>query len=162
MGEFPSDHARQDLREGQVITPGEIARPLTDHVRHAVSARLCEGGKACDPRRDLERFSHVWCQHDDGDRGIECPRGWRLTGKVPRAQDRVPGEANAHLLIQGAHLTLRLLEMMPIQYDQLGTVHERSGNANQYSAPAAVFRTKDGQWVTLAGSTTGPIRPDGQ
>ena len=43
--------------------------------------------------------------------------------------------------------------MIPIQYDQLGLVHERSGNANQYSAPAAVFRTGDGKWVTLAGST---------
>lgn len=48
---------------------------------------------------------------------------------------------------------LRILEFVPIKYDQLGAVHERSGNANQYSAPAAVYRTKDGRWVTLSGST---------
>ena len=49
--------------------------------------------------------------------------------------------------------TLRLLEFLAIEHDQLGTVRERSGNANQYSAPAAVYRTIDNRWVSLAGST---------
>ena len=49
--------------------------------------------------------------------------------------------------------TLRLLEFLVIEHDLLGAVRERSGNANQYSAPAAVYRTKDERWVTLAGST---------
>jgi crotonobetainyl-CoA:carnitine CoA-transferase CaiB-like acyl-CoA transferase len=49
--------------------------------------------------------------------------------------------------------TLRLLEFLAIEHDQLGTVRERSGNANQYSAPAAVYRTSDNRWVSLAGST---------
>ncbi len=45
--------------------------------------------------------------------------------------------------------TLRLLEVLPIEWDQLGQVHERIGNANAYVAPANVFRTADGQWVTF-------------
>lgn len=49
--------------------------------------------------------------------------------------------------------TLKLLEFLPIEYDQTGVVRERAGNANLYSAPAAVFATSDGRWVTLAGST---------
>ena len=49
--------------------------------------------------------------------------------------------------------TLKLLEFLPIEYDQTGVVRERAGNANLYSAPAAVFATKDGRWVSLAGST---------
>ena len=32
-------------------------------------------------------------------------------------------------------------------------MRERSGNSNQYSAPAAVYKTKDNRWVSLAGST---------
>lgn len=48
---------------------------------------------------------------------------------------------------------LKLLEFLPIEHQQLGTVRARSGNANQYSAPAAVFRTRDAHWVSLAGST---------
>lgn len=49
--------------------------------------------------------------------------------------------------------TFRLLDVLPIEFDQLGFVRNRIGNANGYSAPAAVFRTKDERWVTLAGST---------
>jgi crotonobetainyl-CoA:carnitine CoA-transferase CaiB-like acyl-CoA transferase len=47
----------------------------------------------------------------------------------------------------------RLLDVLPIEFDQLGFSRSRIGNANGYSAPAAVFRTKDDRWVTLAGST---------
>ncbi len=47
----------------------------------------------------------------------------------------------------------RLLDFLPIEHDQLGTVRERSGNANQYSAPAAVYRSRDGRYVSLSGST---------
>ena len=48
---------------------------------------------------------------------------------------------------------LRLLDFLPIEHDQLGAVRERSGNANQYSAPAAVDTSRDGRYVSLSGST---------
>lgn len=68
-----------------------------------------------------------------------------------RARDpQAPGE---EIDLSLTEATLKLLEFLPIQHEQLGTVHQRSGNANQYSAPAAVYRTGDGQWVSLAGST---------
>ena len=49
--------------------------------------------------------------------------------------------------------TFRLLDFLPIEYDQLGTVRARSGNANQYSAPSAVYASRDGHYVSLSGST---------
>lgn len=49
--------------------------------------------------------------------------------------------------------TFRILEFMAIEYDQLGVVRERSGNRNQYSAPADVYLTSDKRYVSLAGST---------
>ena len=68
-----------------------------------------------------------------------------------RARDpQAPGE---EIDLSLTEATLKLLEFLPIQHEQLGAVHQRSGNANQYSAPAAVYRTGDGQWVSLAGST---------
>jgi crotonobetainyl-CoA:carnitine CoA-transferase CaiB-like acyl-CoA transferase len=68
-----------------------------------------------------------------------------------RARDPdAPGE---EIDLSMTEATLRLLEFLAIEHDQLGTVRERSGNANQYSAPAAVYRTLDGRWVSLAGST---------
>ena len=68
-----------------------------------------------------------------------------------RARDpRAPGE---EIDLSLTEATLKLLEFLPIEHEQLGHVRERSGNANQYSAPAAVYRTRDGRWVSLAGST---------
>lgn len=68
-----------------------------------------------------------------------------------RAADRdAPGEEIDLSLTESI---LRVLEFLPIEYDQLGAVRERSGNRNQYSSPSAVYRTRDEHWVTLAGST---------
>ncbi len=68
-----------------------------------------------------------------------------------RASEReAPGE---EIDLSITEAVLRLLEFLPIEYDQLGTVRERSGNRNQYSAPACVLQANDGRWVSLAGST---------
>lgn len=68
-----------------------------------------------------------------------------------RARDRdAPGEEIDLALTEA---TFRLLDVLPVEFDQLGAVRSRIGNSNGYSAPAAVYRTKDDCWVTLAGST---------
>ena len=48
---------------------------------------------------------------------------------------------------------LRLLEVLPIKFDQLGEVHEPVGSGNAYVAPAGVFRSSDGGWVTFTAPT---------
>lgn len=68
-----------------------------------------------------------------------------------RARDpAAPGEEIDLALTEAV---FRLLDVLPIEFDQLGVTRGRIGNANGYSAPAAVYRTKDDRWVTLAGST---------
>jgi crotonobetainyl-CoA:carnitine CoA-transferase CaiB-like acyl-CoA transferase len=47
----------------------------------------------------------------------------------------------------------RLLDFDPIQYDQMKTVHRRSGNQVSYVAPSSTFKTRDGKYLTLAAST---------
>lgn len=47
----------------------------------------------------------------------------------------------------------RLLEFDPIQYDQLQTIHRRTGNRVSYVAPSSTFKTRDGKHITLAAST---------
>jgi formyl-CoA transferase len=47
----------------------------------------------------------------------------------------------------------RLLDFDPIQYDQLQTMHRRTGNRVSYVAPSSMFKTRDGKYVTLAAST---------
>ena len=48
---------------------------------------------------------------------------------------------------------MRLLEVLPIEYDQLGQVHEPIGNGNAYVSPGGMFRSGDGEWLTFAGAT---------
>jgi crotonobetainyl-CoA:carnitine CoA-transferase CaiB-like acyl-CoA transferase len=68
-----------------------------------------------------------------------------------RARDpSAPGEEIDLALTEAV---FRLLEVLPVEFDQLGDVRGRIGNGNAYSAPAAVYRTRDDRWVTLAGST---------
>ncbi len=74
-----------------------------------------------------------------------------MTALWKRAREpNAPGE---EIDLSLTEATLKLLDFLAIEHDQLGSVRERSGNANQYSAPAAVFKTRDDRWVTLAGST---------
>ena len=54
--------------------------------------------------------------------------------------------------------SFRLLDSQTIAYDQTGEIAERSGNKSYYSAPANVFRSKDGKYLALAGSTDAIFR----
>ena len=47
----------------------------------------------------------------------------------------------------------RLLDFDAIQFDQLGTVHRRTGNQIPYVAPSSTYRTRDGSYLTMAAST---------
>ena len=47
----------------------------------------------------------------------------------------------------------RFLDFDPIQYDQMKTIHRRTGNRVAYVAPSSMFKTKDGKYLTLAAST---------
>ncbi|MEZ5652677.1 MAG: CoA transferase [Burkholderiaceae bacterium] len=71
--------------------------------------------------------------------------------RVARDPD-APGEEIDLALTEAS---FKMLEFLAIGYDQLGKVHERSGNTSQYSAPSDVLRTRDDRWVSLSGSTDG-------
>lgn len=44
----------------------------------------------------------------------------------------------------------RVLDFLPVEYDQLGVVRSRQGNLNAYSAPSDVYKTQDNKWLALA------------
>ncbi len=66
------------------------------------------------------------------------------------ANKDLPGEEIDLSLTEGM---LRLADFLPIEYDQLGTVRERVGNSNHFSAPTLVCKTRDGKWVSLSGGS---------
>ncbi|MES0881689.1 CaiB/BaiF CoA transferase family protein [Roseibium sp. SCP14] len=47
----------------------------------------------------------------------------------------------------------RILDFLPIEYDQLGEVRQRTGNRNPYAAPGNCYQARDDQWCTVAAST---------
>ncbi|MCP1337167.1 CaiB/BaiF CoA transferase family protein [Futiania mangrovi] len=46
----------------------------------------------------------------------------------------------------------RMIEFLPIEYDQLGVVRQRSGNRSQYAGPSNVYRTRDDRWFSMSAS----------
>ena len=48
---------------------------------------------------------------------------------------------------------MRLLEVLPIEYDQLGLVHEPVGSGNAYVSPSGMFRAGDGAWISFTAAT---------
>ncbi|WP_373084475.1 CaiB/BaiF CoA transferase family protein [Sneathiella sp.] len=60
-----------------------------------------------------------------------------------------PGEIIDLSLVESM---FRLLEFLPIEYDQLGHVRERSGNRSQYASPSNIYRSKDDKWISLSAS----------
>ncbi|MEN2980520.1 CoA transferase [Tistrella bauzanensis] len=70
---------------------------------------------------------------------------WRV------AQDE--REAGEEIDLSLTESLLRIIEVLAIEYDQLGAVRERAGNRNLYSAPSDVYLTADKRYVTVAGST---------
>jgi len=73
-----------------------------------------------------------------------------LAALWPRAKDAsLPGEEIDLSLTEGI---TRLLDFLPGVHQQLGMVPMRDGNRSPYSAPSAVYRTRDGHWVSMSGS----------
>jgi crotonobetainyl-CoA:carnitine CoA-transferase CaiB-like acyl-CoA transferase len=46
----------------------------------------------------------------------------------------------------------RLMDFDAIQYDQTGIIHERCGNRVAYVAPSSTYKTRDGEYITMAAS----------
>lgn len=64
-----------------------------------------------------------------------------------------PQEPGQEIDLSATEAMFRLLDFSAIEFDQLGTIRNRSGNFSQYSAPSNVYRTKDYQWASIAAST---------
>jgi crotonobetainyl-CoA:carnitine CoA-transferase CaiB-like acyl-CoA transferase len=74
-----------------------------------------------------------------------------LAALLHRAQH--PDAPGQEIDLSCTEAVMRLLEVLPIEYDQLGQVHEPVGGGNAYVAPSGVFRAGDGEWVTFTAAT---------
>lgn len=65
---------------------------------------------------------------------------------------------------EGQHIDLalyeapfRLMDLITVAFDQLGTVTSREGTFNSYVSPSGTWRSKDGKWASFTGSTQGMV-----
>lgn len=66
---------------------------------------------------------------------------------------RHPGAPGQEIDLSCTEAMMRLLEVLPIEYDQLGLVHEPVGGGNAYVSPSGMFRAGDGVWVSFTAAT---------
>jgi crotonobetainyl-CoA:carnitine CoA-transferase CaiB-like acyl-CoA transferase len=69
------------------------------------------------------------------------------------AREQNPRKTGQEIDLSATEAMFRVLDVLTIEYDQLGVVRKRNGTRNSYSAPSDVYRTKDGNWISLAVST---------
>ena len=76
-------------------------------------------------------------------------------GVLTALYDRLkhPDSPGQEIDLSATEAMMKLMEVLAIEYDQLGIVHERIGNDNAYVAPANVLRTSDGHWLTFTFAT---------
>ncbi|MBR9852538.1 MAG: CoA transferase [Rhodobacteraceae bacterium] len=60
-----------------------------------------------------------------------------------------PGEVIDLSLVESM---FRLMEFLPIEFDQLNVVRERSGTRSQYAGPSNIYRSSDNHWISMSAS----------
>ena len=69
-----------------------------------------------------------------------------------------PGQPGREIDLSATEAMLRLLETLPAEHEQLGSVRQRAGSRATYTAPSNMYKTADGVWVTVVGSSEAIFR----
>jgi crotonobetainyl-CoA:carnitine CoA-transferase CaiB-like acyl-CoA transferase len=69
-----------------------------------------------------------------------------------------PAAPGREIDLSATEALLRLLEALPVERERLGHARSRSGSRATYTAPSNMYRTRDGNWITLVGSTDAIFR----
>lgn len=73
------------------------------------------------------------------------------TAIAQRARD--PQQKGMEIDLSATEAMLRLLDPLAAEYEKQGVVRERAGNRATYTAPSNMYRTGDGAYVTVVGSS---------
>ncbi|MFC4435830.1 CaiB/BaiF CoA transferase family protein [Cupriavidus respiraculi] len=73
-------------------------------------------------------------------------------------QRRAPDQRGREIDLSATEALLRLLEPLAVEHEQLGVARQRAGNRATYTAPSNMYRTADGEWVSLVASSESTFR----
>ena len=114
----------------------------------------------------MSGFAHLTGEPDGSPQHMNYPLGDVVAGlfgafsiasaMVERRQR--PGEPGREIDLSATEAMLRLLEPLAVEFEQLGGVRGRAGSRATYTAPSNMYRTADGVWVTVVGSSEAIFR----
>jgi crotonobetainyl-CoA:carnitine CoA-transferase CaiB-like acyl-CoA transferase len=64
-----------------------------------------------------------------------------------------PDEPPAEIDLSATEALFRILDALPVEHERTGQVRGPAGNRATYTAPSNMYRSADGVWVTLVGSS---------
>lgn len=106
-------------------------------------------------------LAHLTGEADGKPQHVNFPIGDSIAGlfaafsiaslAAERARD--PQAPGREVDLSATEALLRVLEPLATEHEQLGQVRGRSGARASYTAPSNIYRTADGIWVTLVGSS---------
>lgn len=73
-------------------------------------------------------------------------------------RERDPEQRGAEIDLSATEAMLRLLDPLAAEHEQQGVIRQRAGNRATYTAPSNMYRTGDGAFVTVVGSTAAIFR----
>ncbi|WP_454692163.1 CaiB/BaiF CoA transferase family protein [Achromobacter aloeverae] len=77
---------------------------------------------------------------------------------VAAERARYPDAPGRDIDLSATEALLRVLEPLPVERERTGTERARSGARATYTAPSNIYRTKDGVWITIVGSSDATFR----
>lgn len=109
----------------------------------------------------MSGLAHLTGEADRAPLHINFPIGDSVAGlfaafaiaSLAAERAREPNAPGREVDLSATEALLRVLEPLAAEHECLGEVRGRSGARASYTAPSNIYRTRDGLWVTLVGSS---------
>ncbi len=66
---------------------------------------------------------------------------------------KTPNMVGREIDLSATEAMMRLLDPLAVEFEQLNYIRQRSGSRATYTAPSNIYRTSDGVWVSIVGSS---------
>jgi len=114
----------------------------------------------------MSGFAHLSGERDGGPQHMNFPLGDVVAGLFGAfaiacavAEQRTdPARPGREIDLSATEAMLRLLDPLAVEYEQLGVARHRAGPRATYTAPSSIYRTADGVWVSVVGTSDAVFR----
>ncbi|WP_213953082.1 CaiB/BaiF CoA-transferase family protein [Variovorax sp. dw_954] len=109
----------------------------------------------------MSGFAHLTGEPDGSPQHMNYPVGDAVAGlfgafAIASAMVEMrqhPERAGREIDLSATEALMRVLETLAVEFEQLGQVRQRAGSRATYTAPSNMYKSADGIWVTVVGSS---------